>query len=87
MKLYKINFIFYYKNIIFSQQWLLDKQDLIRERQHDLGILTEEEYQKIFIFFANCKFFCINKIKVLYVLISLVVWYFNYIFFSNSNIR
>ncbi|XP_071453761.1 cyclin-C [Hetaerina americana] len=35
------------------QQWLLDKQDLIRERQHDLGILTEEEYQKIFIFFAN----------------------------------
>ncbi|KAF4525631.1 hypothetical protein B566_EDAN001230 [Ephemera danica] len=35
------------------QQWLLDKQDLIRERQHDLMILTEDEYQKIFIFFAN----------------------------------
>jgi hypothetical protein len=39
-----------------SQQWLLDRQDLIRERQQDLVVLTEEEYQKIFIFFSNCKF-------------------------------
>ena len=38
-----------------SQQWLLDRQDLIRERQQDLVVLTEEEYQKIFIFFSNCK--------------------------------
>jgi len=38
-----------------SQQWLLDRQDLIRERQQDLAVLTEEEYQKIFIFFSNCK--------------------------------
>lgn len=51
---YKANYQFLY---FFSQQWLLDKQDLIRERQHDLAILTEEEYQKIFIFFANCKYF------------------------------
>lgn len=36
------------------QQWLLDRQDLIRERQQDLVVLTEEEYQKIFIFFSNC---------------------------------
>lgn len=35
------------------QQWLLDKQDLIRERQTDAAFLTEEEYTKIFIFFAN----------------------------------
>jgi len=35
------------------QQWILDKQDLIRERQTDLALLTEEEYTKIFIFFAN----------------------------------
>lgn len=40
----------------FSQQWILDKQDLIRERQHDLGILQEDEYQKIFIFFSSGKF-------------------------------
>lgn len=35
------------------QQWLLDKQDLVRERHEDLMTLTEEEYQKIMIFFAN----------------------------------
>lgn len=62
----KLIFANYYKRDIFhevspkylifnSQQWLLDKQDLVRERQHDLSILTEEEYQKIFIFFANSK--------------------------------
>jgi len=37
-----------------SQQWLLDQQDLIRERQADLAVLSEEEYQKLFIFFSNC---------------------------------
>jgi hypothetical protein len=40
----------------FSQQWMFDKQDLLRERQQDLKILTEEEYSKVMIFFANCKF-------------------------------
>lgn len=35
---------------------MLDKQDLIRERQHDLAILPEDEYQKIFIFFSSGKF-------------------------------
>lgn len=35
---------------------MLDKQDLIRERNHDLSILSDEEYQKIFIFFSNCKY-------------------------------
>lgn len=35
------------------QQWILDKQDLIRERQADLQHLTEDEYTKVFIFFAN----------------------------------
>lgn len=38
-----------------SQQWLLDPVDLVRERQADLTILSEEEYQKLFIFFANRK--------------------------------
>lgn len=31
----------------------MDKQDLVRERQHDLAILTDDEYQKVFIFFAS----------------------------------
>jgi hypothetical protein len=38
------------------QQWILDRQDVIRERQHDLNLLTEDEYQKILIFFCGCKF-------------------------------
>ena len=38
---------------IFSLQWVLDKQDLMKERQKDLKFLTEEEYWKLQIFFAN----------------------------------
>uniref|UniRef100_A0A8C4RWI2 Cyclin C n=1 Tax=Erpetoichthys calabaricus TaxID=27687 RepID=A0A8C4RWI2_ERPCA len=34
-------------------QWILDKQDLMKERQKDLKFLTEEEYWKLQIFFAN----------------------------------
>ena len=34
-------------------QWILDKADLLRERHADLQVLTEEEYQKIIIFYAN----------------------------------
>lgn len=40
--------------VYFSQQWLLDRQDILRERGNDLKNLTEEEYQKLMIFFANC---------------------------------
>uniref|UniRef100_A0A669B2P2 Cyclin-C n=2 Tax=Oreochromis TaxID=8139 RepID=A0A669B2P2_ORENI len=32
-------------------QWVLDKQDLMKERQKDLKFLTEEEYWKLQIFF------------------------------------
>ncbi|KAK3782774.1 hypothetical protein RRG08_035113 [Elysia crispata] len=35
------------------QQWVIDRQDLCRERQHDMKHLTEEEYQKVMILFAN----------------------------------
>lgn len=34
-------------------QWILDRVDLMRERAADLTVLTEEEYQKIFIFYAS----------------------------------
>ena len=43
-------FIFY---LFKSLQWVLDKQDLMKERQKDLKFLTEEEYWKLQIFFAN----------------------------------
>ncbi|KAE9554142.1 hypothetical protein FO519_002622 [Halicephalobus sp. NKZ332] len=35
------------------EQWILDKQDLLRNRAEDLKILTEEEYQKTMIYFVN----------------------------------
>uniref|UniRef100_A0AAY5KH96 Cyclin-C n=1 Tax=Esox lucius TaxID=8010 RepID=A0AAY5KH96_ESOLU len=34
-------------------QWVLDKQDLMKERQKDMKFMTEEEYWKLQIFFAN----------------------------------
>jgi len=34
-------------------QWLLNRQDLYRERKGDLELLGEEDYQKVTIFFAN----------------------------------
>ncbi|XP_020795712.1 cyclin-C [Periophthalmus magnuspinnatus] len=34
-------------------QWVLDRQDLMKERQKDLKFLSEEEYWKLQIFFAN----------------------------------
>ena len=34
-------------------QWILDKVDLLRERQSDLQVLSEDEYQRVIIFFAN----------------------------------
>uniref|UniRef100_A0A4W4HRR5 Cyclin-C n=1 Tax=Electrophorus electricus TaxID=8005 RepID=A0A4W4HRR5_ELEEL len=37
----------------WNLQWVLDKQDLLKERQKDLKFLTEEEYWKLQIFFAN----------------------------------
>lgn len=41
-----------------SLQWVLDKQDLMKERQKDLKFLTEEEYWKLQIFFANGIYSC-----------------------------
>ena len=34
-------------------QWLLPRVDLLRERHADLQMLSEDEYQKIIIFFAG----------------------------------
>uniref|UniRef100_A0A0N5AGA0 Cyclin-C n=1 Tax=Syphacia muris TaxID=451379 RepID=A0A0N5AGA0_9BILA len=35
------------------EQWILDKQDILRMRGEDLKIITEDEYTKIMIFFCN----------------------------------
>ena len=42
----------------FSQEWVLDKQELASNRQGDLQVISEDEYQKVMIFFANCKYRC-----------------------------
>lgn len=34
-------------------QWVLNRADLLRERNADLQVLSEDEYQKVIIFFAN----------------------------------
>uniref|UniRef100_A0AC34FYP2 Cyclin N-terminal domain-containing protein n=1 Tax=Panagrolaimus sp. ES5 TaxID=591445 RepID=A0AC34FYP2_9BILA len=35
------------------EQWILDKQDLYRQRGEDIKTIGEEEYHKIMIFFIN----------------------------------
>lgn len=35
------------------QQWILDKSDLVRDRQVDLQFLSDDEYTKLQIFFSN----------------------------------
>lgn len=35
------------------EQWIFEKNDLLRMRYEDLKIYTEEEYQKLMIFYAN----------------------------------
>ncbi|KHN73490.1 Cyclin-C [Toxocara canis] len=44
------------------EQWILDKQDILRMRGDDLKCITEEEYTKLMIFFCNCKLFSIVQI-------------------------
>ncbi|XP_031782638.1 cyclin-C [Nasonia vitripennis] len=66
------------------QQWLLDKQDLVRERQYDLSILTEEEYQKLFIFFANLIQVFGEQLKLRQQVIATATVYFKRFYAHNS---
>ncbi|GAB0090504.1 cyclin C [Sergentomyia squamirostris] len=67
-----------------NQQWILDKQDLIRERQYDLQILTEEEYQKIFIFFSNLIQILGESLKIRQQVIATATVYFKRFYARNS---
>ncbi|RLU25968.1 hypothetical protein DMN91_002131 [Ooceraea biroi] len=74
-----------HQSLIFrSQQWLLDKQDLVRERQHDLSILSEEEYQKIFIFFSNMIQVLGEQLKLRQQVIATATVYFKRFYARNS---
>nr|CAD7456749.1 unnamed protein product [Timema tahoe] len=66
------------------QQWLLDRQDLIRERQQDLQILTEEEYQKIFIFFSNLIQILGEQLKLRQQVIATATVFFKRFYARNS---
>jgi cyclin C len=66
------------------QQWLLDRQDLARERQADLAILTEEEYSKIMIFFSHFIQAIGEQLKVKQQVISTAIVYFRRFYVRNS---
>lgn len=66
------------------QQWILDKQDLIRERQVDLQILSEEEYSKLFIFFSNLLQVLGEQLKLRQQVIATATVYFKRFYARNS---
>ncbi|GJQ76961.1 CycC [Trypoxylus dichotomus] len=66
------------------EQWLLDKQDLLRERHFDLSILTEEEYQKIHIFFAGVIQSLGEQLKLRQQVIATATVYFKRFYVRNS---
>lgn len=66
------------------QQWILDKPDLVRERQHDLKLLTEDEYQKLFIFFANVIQILGEQLKLRQQVIATATVYFKRFYARNS---
>ncbi|XP_026817042.1 cyclin-C [Rhopalosiphum maidis] len=66
------------------QQWILDKQDLVRERQLDLQILSEEEYQKIGIFFSNFIQILGEQLKLKQQVIATATVYFKRFYARNS---
>jgi len=66
------------------QQWILDKQDLVRERQLDLQVLSEEEYQKICIFFSNFIQILGEQLKLKQQVIATATVYFKRFYARNS---
>ncbi|GJQ87404.1 CycC [Trypoxylus dichotomus] len=66
------------------QQWILDKQDLLRERHFDLSILTEDEYQKLHIFFADFIQGLGEQMKVRQQVVGTATVYFKRFYVRNS---
>ncbi|ESP04928.1 hypothetical protein LOTGIDRAFT_211728 [Lottia gigantea] len=66
------------------QQWVLDKQDLMRERQADLKVVSEDEYSKVMIFFANFIQALGEQLKVRQQVIATATVYFKRFYARNS---
>lgn len=68
------------------QQWILDRADLLRERHEDLTVLSQEEYQKVMIFFANVIQALGENLKVRQQVIATATVYFKR-FYSRNSLR
>uniref|UniRef100_A0A915IDD3 Cyclin-like domain-containing protein n=1 Tax=Romanomermis culicivorax TaxID=13658 RepID=A0A915IDD3_ROMCU len=68
------------------QQWILDRQDILYERSSDLKLLTDEEYQKIMIFFASIIQALGEQLKVKQQVIATATIYFRR-FYSRNSLR
>ncbi|KAL1243811.1 Cyclin-C [Trichinella nativa] len=66
------------------QQWLLDRQENLYERSADLKFLSEEEYQKLFIFFCNLIQTLGEQLKVKQQVIATAIVYFRRFYVRNS---
>jgi len=66
------------------QQWILDRFDLVRDRQGDLSLMTEEEYQKILIFFCNFMQVLGEQLKLRQQVIATAIVYFKRFYSRNS---
>ena len=67
-----------------NAQWILTKTDLLRERNSDLQCLTEDEYQKIIIFFANFIQTLGEQLKLRQQVIATATVYFKRFYSQNS---
>ncbi|XP_071492710.1 cyclin-C-like [Diadema setosum] len=66
------------------QQWILDKQVLMKDRQKDLQVLSEEEYQKVMIFYAGIIQAIGEQMKVRQQVISTATIYFKRFYAKNT---
>lgn len=66
------------------QQWILAKDDLVRDRRYDLQFLTPEEYQKLNIFFANLIQVIGEQLKLRQQVIATATVYFKRFYVRNS---
>jgi len=66
------------------QQWILDRQDLIRDRVEEFKCMTEEEYQKILIFFCNFMQHLGEELKLRQQVIATAIVYFKRFYARNS---
>jgi len=65
-------------------QWILDKVDLLKERASDLSVLTEEEYQKVFIFYAGFIQMLGEQLKLRQQVIATATVFFKRFYAKNS---